>query len=252
MELSLDALTVRLGGRTVLDGIGAVLRPGRVTALLGPNGAGKSTLLRAVAGLLAPASGAIRLGGRNVSALDDRERARLVGYLPQGGEAHWNLRARELVRLGRLPHAASPAEDDAAVDRALAVTAATALAGRSVFTLSGGERARILLARVLAGAPRWLLADEPLASLDPAHALDMVQRLREVAATGAGVLLVAHDLLHAQRAADDALLLAEGRLIAAGPVQRVITPYNVARTFGVRVSAVADGDRSFWVPIGRA
>lgn len=252
MELILDALTVRLGGRTVLDQVTATLRPGRVTAILGPNGAGKSTLLRAAAALLAPTAGAIRLGDRNVAALDPRERARLIGYLPQGGDAHWNLSARDLVALGRLPHGTSPAANDVAIDRALAATATTAFAQRPLFTLSGGERARVLLARGLAGQPRWMLADEPLASLDPAHALDMVQRLREVAAAGAGVLLVAHDLLHAQRAADDALLLADGCLLAAGPAGEVLTPTNLAHAFGIRVAPLADDGRTFWVPVGRA
>jgi iron complex transport system ATP-binding protein len=252
MELILDDLTVRLGGRTVLDGVAASLRPGRVTAVLGPNGAGKSTLLRAVAGLLAPIAGAVRLDARDVRAWPPRERAQAVGYLPQGGTAHWNLLARELVALGRLPHGTTPAEDAAAVARALALTDATAFADRPVLTLSGGERARVLLARVLAGQPRWLLADEPLASLDPAHALDMVARLREAAAAGAGVLLVVHDLLHAQRAADDAVLLVDGRVLAAGPAAEVLTPDHLARAFGVRVAAVAQDGRNLWVPVGRA
>lgn len=252
MALTLDALTVRLGDRSVLAAVTATLRPGRVTAILGPNGAGKSTLLRAAAGLLVPATGAVRLDDRPVGAIDPRERGRLIGYLPQGGVVHWNLPARELARLGRLPHTTSPADSDAAIDRALALTDTAAFADRPVLTLSGGERARVLLARVLAGEPAWLLADEPLASLDPAHALDLVRRLSEIAAGGTGVLLVAHDLLHAQRAADDALLLADGALIAHGPAPEVLTPDNLARAFGIRVAALADGDRSFWVPVGRA
>lgn len=252
MALTLDALTVTLGATTVLDTVTATLRPGRVTAVLGPNGAGKSTLLRAAAGLLIPAAGSARLDDRPVGTIDPRERARLIGYLPQGGVVYWNLAARELVRLGRLPHAGSPAADETAIDRAMALTDTLAFADRPVLTLSGGERARVLLARVLAGEPAWLLADEPLANLDPAHALDLVARLREIAAGGTGVLLVAHDLLHAQRAADDAVLMAGGRLLAAGPAGDVLTPDHLARVFGVRVTAVADGDRSVWVPVGRA
>lgn len=252
MALSLDGLTVRLGGRAVLDDLTAELRPGRVTVVLGANGAGKSTLLRAAAGLLKPDAGDVSIDGRGVAALPPRERARLIGYLPQGGEVHWNLGVRELVRLGRLPHAATPAADNAAIEGALAATGTTALAERPVFTLSGGERARVLLARVLAGEPRWLLADEPLASLDPAHALDLAARLREAAVAGAGVVLVAHDLLLAQRAADDALLLADGRLVAVGPAADVLTPANLARAFGIRVTSIEQDGRTWWLPAGRA
>ena len=252
MALILDGVTIRLGGRNVLDAVTATLRPGRVTAILGPNGAGKSTLLRAAAGLLAPAAGTVRILDWPVGDIDPRERARTIGYLPQGGIVHWNLPVRELVRLGRLPHGTARGADDAAVDRALALTDTVAFADRPVLTLSGGERARVLLARVLAGEPRWLLADEPLANLDPAHALDLVARLREIAAAGTGVLLVAHDLLLAQGAADDVLLLADGRLVAHGPASEVLTPDHLARAFGIRVAALVEGDRSFWVPVGRA
>lgn len=251
MDLIFDALTVRLGGRVVLDTMSATMRAGRVTAILGPNGAGKSTLLRAAVALVEPASGSVTLGDREITALPPRERARLVGYLPQSAEVHWNLTVRDLVQLGRLPHD-RPAEDAAAVDHALAATQTTAFADRPIATLSGGERARVLLARVLAGNPRWLLADEPLASLDPAHALDLVARLRQIAAQGTGVLLVAHDLLHAQRAADDVVLLADGRIVAAGPADEVITPDNLARAYGVRVAFLEEDGRTLYIPVARA
>lgn len=251
MDLTFDALTVHLGGRTVLDAASATTRAGRVTAILGPNGAGKSTLLRAAVSLIELASGSVKIGDREIVALSPRERARLMGYLPQSAEVHWNLTVRDLVQLGRLPHD-RPAEDAAAVDYALSVTRTTTFANRPIATLSGGERARVLLARVLAGNPSWLLADEPLASLDPAHALDLVARLRHIAAQGTGVLLVAHDLLHAQRAADDAVLLADGRIVAAGPVREVITPDHLARAYGIRVAALEEDGRTFYIPVGRA
>ncbi len=251
MDLSLERLTVRLGARTVLADVTAKLRPGRVTALVGPNGAGKSTLLRAAVALIAPAAGTVRLGDRDVATLPPRERARLIGYLPQGAGVHWNVSVRDLVRLGRLPHD-RPAEDDAAIARALDLTGTTPFADRPVATLSGGERARVLLARVLAGEPRWLVADEPLASLDPAHALDSVALLKRIAAAGTGVVLVAHDLLHAQLAADDALLLAHGRLVAAGPAHDVLTGCHVSATFGVRNVTVEDSGLRLLIPVARA
>ena len=250
MALILDGVTVRLGGTTILDAVTVTIAPGRVTAILGPNGAGKSTLLRAAAALL-PASGSIDLDGRPIAAMAPRDRARAIGYLPQDAVVHWNMRVRDLVALGRHPHVTSPDEDAAAIVRALDETATTAFADRAVGTLSGGERARVLLARVLAGAPRYLLADEPLAALDPAHQVDIVARLRGVAAAGAGVAIVVHDLLQAQLAADDAILLDAGRLVAAGPAAQVLTRAHLERVFGIRLAAIEVDGRALWVPVGR-
>ena len=250
MALTLDAVGVRLGGHTILDRVSATIEPGRITAILGPNGAGKSTLLRAAAALI-PAKGEIAIDGDPLVRAGSRERARAIGYLPQDATVHWNMRVAEIVALGRHPHATSPAQDAAAVAHALAATATTALADRPVVTLSGGERARVLLARVLAGAPRYLLADEPLAALDPAHQADIVARLRAVAAAGTGVAIVVHDLLQAQLAADDAILLERGRVVASGLATQVIVPANIERAFGIRVGAIAVEGRTLWVPLGR-
>ncbi|MGU3391745.1 ABC transporter ATP-binding protein [Sphingomonas sp. M1A8_2b] len=255
MDLIVDRLSVRLGKRTVLHEVSAHLKPGRVTAILGPNGAGKSTLVKAAAALIGYAAGSVRLDAQDIPAMEPRARARAIGYLPQDATVHWNIVARDVVALGRLPHrgahaAASP-EDHAAIARALHDTETTHLADRPIAELSGGERARVLLARVLAGAPRWLLADEPLASLDPSHQIDLLARLRTYAAGGAGVVIVLHDLVQAQRAADDALLIADGRVVAFGPVADVLTPDTLAQVFGVRVVPVDDGGRRLLVPVGR-
>jgi len=255
MELRIEAASVALGGRQVLDAIAADLAPGRITAILGPNGAGKSSLIKAMAGLIVPWGGTVTLDGRDVARIDPRERARLIGYLPQDGAAAWNIAAAELVALGRLPHrspfAGASAEDEAAVTRALAATETTHLASRAVNELSGGERARVLLARVLAGEPRWLLADEPLASLDPAHQLDILARLRGVADGGAGVVIVLHDLGHAASVADDVLLLKAGRVAAFGPVAEVLTEQRVAEVFEVKVRWVDTDEGRMLVPVGR-
>jgi iron complex transport system ATP-binding protein len=255
MELSVTDLGVVLGRRQVLDAISALLVPGRITAILGPNGAGKSSLIKAMAGLVAPAAGTVTLAGRTVAGIEPRERARLIGYLPQDGTAAWNIRAAELVALGRLPHRApfaGPAPHDFdAVMLAMAATETTHLGDRPVGELSGGERARVLLARVLAGEPRWLLADEPLASLDPAHQLDILDRLRSVADHGAGVVIVLHDLGHAASVADDVLLLKHGRVAAFGPVTEVLTEARVADVFEVKVRWIDTDDGRVLVPVGR-
>jgi len=252
--MSARGLSVTLGGRAVLSDVDLDLATGRVAVILGPNGAGKSTLLRALAGLVRPSAGAVAIDGAAISSLRPRERARRIGYLPQEAALHWNVTAHDVVALGRVPHRApfaapSPA-DRTAIAAAMLATETVALADRPVTELSGGERARVLLARVLAGEPEWLLADEPLASLDPAHQVDILDRLRGVAAEGRGVVLVLHDLAQAARVADDVLLVKDGRIVAAGPVADVLTPASVAAVFDVRVATLA-GSRMM-VPIGRA
>lgn len=245
MALTLDRVGMTLGGRRVLDDVGASFAPGRVTAVLGPNGAGKSTLAGVLAGLTRPDAGAAALDGQPVLAIPARERARRIGYLPQAAQVHWDLRVGELVALGRLPHrgpfAAPDEADRAAVAAALEATDTARFMGRSMATLSGGEAARVHLARVLAGTPDWIIADEPLEGLDPAHRLDVLDRLRAAASAGAGVVVILHDLSHAARAADDALLLDGGRIVAAGPAAGVLTPERLAAVYGVRFFVGRDG-----------
>lgn len=257
MALRADHLAVSLGGRRVLEGVSAALRPGRVTAILGPNGSGKSTLVKALAGLIEVDAGQVRLGDRTINRIDPRERARLIGYLPQDGTVHWNVTVAELVALGRLPHrtpfAAPSVADSAAIASALAATDSFELAHRGVDTLSGGERARVLLARVLAGEPQWLLADEPLASLDPVHQIDLLDQLRALAAAGMGVVIVLHDLVQAARAADDVLLLNQGKVVAFGRPAEALAPKRLREAFGVEVMIVPDEQgRLLPVPIGRS
>ncbi len=255
MELGFSDLTVALGGRRVLDGISGQFRPARITVVLGPNGAGKSTLLACLAGLRQPDGGRVVLGADPVLALDRRRRARLIGLLPQRGEINWNIDATELVALGRLPHRGrwgATAEDRRAVAEAMAETDTAGFAGRRVRELSGGEQARVLLARVLAGEPRWLLADEPLANLDPAYQLDVLERLIRHAATGAGVVVVLHDLTQAARIADDVLLLKDGAVVAQGPRADVLTAPRMTSAYGVEVHIAEGPDgKPLLVPVRR-
>ncbi len=245
MRLSVEALSLALGGRPVLADISADLPPGQVSVILGPNGAGKSMLMACLAGLRTPSSGQVRLGAEPVLAMPPRQRARRIGLLPQKGEVHWDVDVETLVGLGRAPHAGRwgrTAADKAAIAAAMAATDTLALAGRPVQRLSGGEQARVLLARVLAGQPDWLLADEPLSSLDPAHQLDVLDRLRAVAAAGTGVVVVLHDLTHAARIADQALLLRNGRLLASGPADQVLDPDLLSQAYDVPIWRGADAD----------
>lgn len=256
MALGFDQLSLSFRHRTILDRVSGAFAPGRVAVILGANGAGKSSLLGCLAGLTTADSGTVTLDGRAIGSLDRRERARLIGLLPQKTDIHWDVSVRALVELGRLPHRGRwgmSAADHDAVAQALAATDCTHLADRPVQRLSGGEQGRVLLARVLAGQPRWLLADEPLASLDPAHQLDTLDRLRRCADEGAGVIVVLHDLALAARFADEILVMKDGALIASGPAEAVMTRETLARAYGVEVEIgrLANGDPVV-TPIRRA
>ena len=241
-DLIAHNLMVALGGRVVLDKVDARFRPGEVTAIVGPNGAGKSTLLACLAGLRRPDTGQVRLGQTAILSLPHRERARRIGFLPQTPEVAWAVDVETLVGLGRIPHSGARGlseTDHAAVRTALVRTRMTALAKRDVTTLSGGERARALLARVLAGEPSWLLADEPLAGLDPGHQLDAVDLLRAFAAeNGNGVVMTLHDLGVALRLADRVLVLQGGGLIADAAPLEALTPAVLAQAYGVEAVIV--------------
>lgn len=215
--MTIEARDISLAGR--LEQVSATLRPGRITAICGPNGAGKSSLLAALAGLLPLDRGAVLLDGVPLATMPAQARAREIGYLPQAGEVAWNLSVRALVGLGRLPHGD---EGGTMVERALFALNLVHLADRSVATLSGGERARALLARVLATAPGWILADEPLAALDLAQQKALLDQLRNQADAEVGVVLVLHDLALAMNHADEVLVLREGRLIQQGPPEAAL------------------------------
>ena len=244
-------LSVRLGTgaarKAVLSGATLTLRAGEVTAIIGPNGAGKSTLLACLAGLRAPDSGSVTLGGLPLTRLSARERGQRIGYLPQLAEVNWDIDVATLVALGRLPHQGRwgrGAEDAAAIASAMAATDTAPFSGRVVSTLSGGERARALLARVLAGEPELLLADEPLANLDPRHQFESLGLVRKVADGGAGVVLVLHDLAHARRSADRVVLMDGGRIVADGAPAAVLTPDRIAAIYGVASHSVTLADGS--------
>jgi iron complex transport system ATP-binding protein len=229
-----------LGGRTVVHDVDLAIGAGALVAIVGPNGAGKTTLLRAIAGLL-PASGSISIDGRALRSLSLRARAQAIAYLPQGHVFHWPLPVTDVVALGRLPRGGGDnlsAADRDAVLAAMRETGTLEYSDRPVTTLSGGERARVAMARVLATQAPIILADEPTASLDPRYQIAVVEMLRRHARSGGIVVAVLHDLALAARHADRIVVLDGGRLVADGTPADVLTAARLAATFGVNAEVV--------------
>nr|WP_298897156.1 ATP-binding cassette domain-containing protein [uncultured Altererythrobacter sp.] len=230
MILCADNISLSRGARLVLDQVSVRLAPGKITAICGPNGAGKSSLLMALAGLLEPSVGRIMLAENELSALHPQIRAQRIGYLPQEAEVAWDVAVENLVRLGRMPYRD---RGDHAVEAAITALDLETLRHRPASRLSGGEKARALLARVLAGEPQWILADEPLAALDLAHQQTLLCHLRKAAQAGAGVVIVVHDLATAMNHADRVLVLREGRVVSDGSPDDALSPQNIANGWGV-------------------
>jgi len=246
VRIEVRELHARLGGREVLCGVEFVAQPGQLTAIVGPNGAGKSTLLRAIAALIPMTSGTVSLDGRDTALWERVEFSRALGYLPQERIVHWPLLARVVVGLGRLPHrsfgAGESDHDRAVIGAAMAAADVSHLGDRSVLELSGGERARVLLARVLAQEPRTLLADEPAAGLDPAHQLTLFEHLGSIAAAGRTVVVALHDLSLAARFCHNVVLVHEGRAFASGTPPEVLNEKHLAAVYGIKAHyRVLDG-----------
>ncbi|KUO23061.1 heme ABC transporter ATP-binding protein [Streptomyces dysideae] len=218
-----EDLHVRLGPRTVLRGVSVTVRAGEVLALVGPNGAGKSTLLNALAADLPPVGGVVRVHGRPATEWSAPELALRRAVLPQAATLSFPFPVEEVVRMGRAPHATSPAEDDVAVAEAMAATEVTAFAVRQFAALSGGERARVALARVLAQRTPLLLLDEPTAALDLKHQELVLRLCRERARAGDAVVVVLHDLGLAAAYAHRVAILSAGRVAADGPPAEVFS-----------------------------
>ncbi|QGX97231.1 ABC transporter ATP-binding protein [Roseovarius faecimaris] len=226
--LTLSNLTVRLQGRAVFEDVSLHIGAGECVGLIGPNGAGKTTLMRAALGLLP------HEGHSSLSALPASERARQAAWMPQAREIAWPVTVETVVSLGRMPHRDGPTRDREAVDAALREMELTAMRDRPATQLSGGEQARVLIARALAQDTPLLMADEPIAGLDPAHQMATMETFERLAGQGKSVLVSLHDLGLAVRHCTRLVLLGQGRLVADGPPQEVLTPARLAEVFGIR------------------
>jgi iron complex transport system ATP-binding protein len=248
----LNSVGAHLGTRAVLQNVSLDIHAGEITAIIGPNGAGKSSLLKVLAGLLKPTSGTLTFNGAPHASIAASERALEIAYLPQHRAIHWPMPVRAIVGLGRLPHQATGRStedgDASAIDAAMAAMDVAAFAERPVLALSGGEQARVLMARALAQEPKLLLADEPTSGLDLSHQFALGAVLRARALGGTACLVALHDLPLAARIADRIVIMAGGQIVADGAPADVLTPARILSVYGVHMQVLTVGDSMVFVP----
>lgn len=256
-RLQAESLSLAYDGKVIIEQLELEIPPGGMTALVGPNGCGKSTLLRGLARLLKPYGGAVYLDGKALHSLKTKEIAKQVGILPQGQTAPEGLTVYELVAQGRYPHQGWLQQwseaDEEATRTALAITDLTTLADRPLETLSGGQRQRAWIAMALAQETEILLLDEPTTYLDVAYQLDVLDLLHELNEQGRTIVMVLHDLNQACRYADHLVAMREGRIVAQGAPQAILTAELVQQVFQIACQVVADPiiGAPMCVPIGR-
>lgn len=240
--LRLDDVSYRAGATRIVDGVSLDVRYGQVLALVGPNGAGKSTLLGLLSGDLAPTSGRVLIDGEPLESRSPKQLARMRAVLLQSNQVVFSFTSRQVIEMGRAPWigADEQADDERLIADAVAVTDVAHLAERKFPTLSGGERARVSLARVLAQDTAIVLLDEPTAALDLRHQEQVLRVARDLAAEGRAVAVVLHDLSLAAAYADEIAVLHDGRLAARDAPAAVLTAERIEAVYGTPVRIVAD------------
>ncbi len=244
-SLVANKVNLHAGDSITVDEASLSIKPGELVAILGANGAGKTSLLRTLLGITAASSGTAKLNGQDCFELSPSERAKVVSYLPQRRPLAWPLRVRDVVALGRFAHGAAlgrlAAADEAAVEEAIASCKLGKLRDRSTDSLSGGELARVHFARAIAGKTPLLVADEPVAELDPRHQILVANMIRQYVNDGGGALVVLHEVALAARIADRLIWMKNGRIVAEGTPKETLHAQAMEDVYGVR--AHVDSDR---------
>jgi iron complex transport system ATP-binding protein len=235
--LQASNISLSFNNNVILNALNIRIDAGKLVGLIGPNGAGKTSLLRILANLQTPDNGEVQLEGENLQDIPRKQLAQSIGYLEQGAPAHWPLQVRRLIELGRLPYL-SPwgklsSHDRDIVDRAIDQAEVGHLSDRIISTLSGGERLRVLIARMFATEPNIILADEPIAALDPYHQLHIMELLRDHCDRGGSAVVVMHDLNMAARFCHHLTLLHHGHIVSEGTPEQVLQPQQLRDVYGI-------------------
>lgn len=251
-SIDVNSISVKLGTVQILNDISLKLERGEIVGLIGPNGAGKSTLLKAILGLVETNTGHVTLDDKPLADWSHKDRAKLLAYAPQNAPVHWPLTVERMVDLGRTPHLGpwqNPTDEDhRAIKAAMDATDTAHLKDRITTSLSGGERAGVMLARAIAVGAPYLLADEPVASLDPYHQIEVMEILDQLAEQGAGIIVVLHDLSLAMRFCKRVYLLDHGRLAASGAPQEVLDDKRLKQVYRVKAVQGHHGETPYLVP----
>lgn len=255
MILQANSISLQINETRILNNVSASLGSGELLGLIGPNGAGKTSLLRVLANLQKPDSGEVRYDHKTLNNINRRELAQAMGYLAQGAPAHWPLKVKRLVELGRLPHLSPWSRladsDNQAVIQAMTQAEVTHLADRVVSTLSGGERLRVLLARLFATNPTVILADEPIAALDPYHQLHTMELLKQHCQRGGSAVAVLHDLNMAARFCDRLVLMNHGEIAIAGSTEAILSNPTLSDVYGIEVETLKGQTGTVLIPHSR-
>ena len=251
MTISLINVSVVIDDRSIIKDLTLDVEPGALVGIIGPNGAGKTTLAKTIVGLSLPTSGSVDLLERPLPSYSNNERAKIISYLPQDAPAHWPISVREVVALGRFAYqgAKETKENlDRAVEGALRATDALDLKDRSISNLSGGEYARVMLARALVANAPVLLVDEPIASLDPYHQIHVMEILRQYADQQKTVLAILHDLTLAGRFCDRLVLMKDGEIISDGSADEVLRQDVLEDAYDIRTVGGEHQGEKYVVP----
>lgn len=241
MHIRIDGVTIYYKSVEALKNVTFEVEPGLITAIVGPNGAGKTTLLRTIAGVLKPRRGVVYIDSERLDKLSGDKLAKIIGYLPQIHDIKMPMTVFEIIALGRKPHVrwSLSKRDLEVIWWSMKVTRVEHLAYRRIDEVSGGERQRVMLARVLAQEPKVLLLDEPVSNLDPKYQLEMLNLVRELTKKLClTTVITLHDLNHVIRYADKAVVLYRGMVYAIGDVEQVLTSENIRKVYGVDVEII--------------